>query len=141
MVRHVLLDRFDPDGVDAFVSVAGLGSGSPVLSVEVRRVGGAAGRPAPSAGALSHIDAEYAVVGVRIPLDADFAVALDRHLRVIADTMAGYGRGRRYLNFVEEPTDTPTAFTPDTHRRLAAMRDRLDPVRRMRANHPIVPAA
>ena len=41
------------EAIDAFVGVAGPDSGSPLLLSELRHLGGALGRPAESAGALT----------------------------------------------------------------------------------------
>ncbi|HEY1636241.1 MAG TPA: hypothetical protein VGF64_15895, partial [Acidimicrobiales bacterium] len=52
------------EAVDELVRVAGAGSGSPLLSVEVRHLGGELGRARPENGALGSIDAEYVLLSV-----------------------------------------------------------------------------
>jgi hypothetical protein len=141
VVKHELLDALPDEAVDRFVDVAGPGSGSPLVSAEIRHVGGAAGRPAPGAGALSHLRAAYAYVGIGIPMTPEIGAAIHGHLERIHETFGASANGRAYLNFVEEATDTRTAFAPETHARLHALRRAMDPVNRVRANHPITPAA
>lgn len=51
---HVMIDRVTPEAMRAFVELTGPGSGSPFISSEIRHLGGAAGRPAPGGGGLSH---------------------------------------------------------------------------------------
>jgi FAD/FMN-containing dehydrogenase len=56
----MLLSELPADAVDALVGIAGAGSGSPLLSVEVRHLGGALASASASNGALSSIDAGFA---------------------------------------------------------------------------------
>ena len=66
------------DAIDAFVSVAGPESGSPLLLSEVRQLGGAFGRPAENAGALSHIDAGFVMYSVGMPMTPELGEAIPR---------------------------------------------------------------
>lgn len=137
MGDQALLDDFGPDAIDAFVAVAGPGSGSPMLSAEVRHLGGAAGRPAPGAGALSHIDGEYISFGVGITMGPESAIALDAHLHRYVDAMAPFGHGKRYLNFAESKADVSTFYSETTFERLTRMRAEADPDGLFRSNHEI----
>ena len=58
------------EAIDAFVGLAGPGSGSPLLLSELRQLGGALGRPAEDGGALTHLDAAFVMYSVG---DADDA--------------------------------------------------------------------
>jgi FAD/FMN-containing dehydrogenase len=140
-VKHALFDALPPEAVDAVVAVAGPGSGSPLVSVEIRHIGGAAGRPAPDGGALSHLRAEYAYLGVGLLITAELGAAVHAHLGRVHEALAAYASGRSYLNFTEDLTDTRLAYTPEAQERLHDLRRRVDPVGRVRANHPITPAA
>ena len=57
----VLVDRLPAEALDAFVEVAGAGAQFPLLSVELRHLGGELLRPRPGNAALSSIDAQYAM--------------------------------------------------------------------------------
>src|SRR3954447_3616165 len=52
------------EAIRALVAAAGPGSGSPFISVELRQLGGALGRPTPYAGALSHIEGQFLLFSV-----------------------------------------------------------------------------
>jgi hypothetical protein len=136
-VDHLLLDRLGQDGVDAFVEAAGPDSGSPILSTEIRHLGGAAGMPAPGGGALSHMDAEFLTAAVSIPGDDALNAAILRQFEIYKGAMRPFGSGRQYLNFVEHETDTRSFFPARTHRRLAAIRAQVDPQGVFHANHEI----
>jgi FAD/FMN-containing dehydrogenase len=133
----MLLDSLPADAVAALVEVAGPGSGSPFLSLEIRHLGGALARPAPGAGALSHLDGEFALYAVGVPFDGEQAHLLDRHLDTLTRRMAPWGRNRAYLNFAERPNQAAAAFDGDVHDRLQAIRTRVDPGQLFRANQPI----
>ena len=77
---HVLLDELTPEAVDVLVGVAGADSGSPLIGVQVRQLGGALGRDADGAGALPRIDAEHGVFGVGAAFDPASRAAVENHL-------------------------------------------------------------
>ncbi len=121
-----MFDAFPPEAVEALAQAAGPGSGSPLLSVEVRHLGGALARPAPGAGALSHLDGGFAMFAVGLPMDAEQAAIIARHLRVVTGALAPWGRGRRYENFSEDPHDAAEVHRAETVARLREIRDRHD---------------
>ncbi|MFN8124606.1 MAG: FAD-binding protein [Thermoleophilia bacterium] len=137
MVKGDMFDTLTPEAVETFVAVCGPGSGSPLVSAEIRHVGGAAGRPHPGGGALDRLPAEYVSLGIGMPVSPELAAAIPAHLEHVHRAMRAAANGRTYLNFAEEPVDTRTAFDVDTHERLRRLRRRMDPVNRMKANHPI----
>lgn len=137
MGDQAMVDRFDRDAVEAFVEVAGPGSGSPLMSVEMRHLGGAVGRPAPDGGALSHIDAGYIGFGVSVVMTPEMGVAIDAQLRRFVAAMEPFGHGRQYLNFAESPTDAASFYDRTAYDRLRDIRRRVDPDGVLRANHEL----
>jgi len=140
MGDHALLDDFGDDAVDAFLAVAGPGSGSPLLSVEMRHLGGALRRRSPGAGALSHVDAGWISFSAGLVTGPEAAIALDAHLRRVTAALAPFGHGRAYLNFAMAPADPASFFEETVLQRLRRIRAAVDPAGVLRANHPI-PAA
>ncbi|HZC14037.1 MAG TPA: hypothetical protein VE270_08460, partial [Thermoleophilaceae bacterium] len=55
----------------------------------------------------------------------------------IASALAPWTEGS-YANFVENPTDARGFYDEETWRRLLAVRARVDPDQRFRANHEVV---
>jgi FAD/FMN-containing dehydrogenase len=55
----MLLDDVPPPVIDALVACAGHGSGSPLLSVELRHLGGAVAERPADAGAVGHLEAGF----------------------------------------------------------------------------------
>jgi FAD/FMN-containing dehydrogenase len=134
---QALLDHFGPDAVEAFLSVAGPGSGSPLLSAETRHIGGAVGRPAPGAGALSHIDAEYISFGVSVTPTPESAIELEAHLHRYVTALEPFGHGKQYLNFAEAKTDVSSFYGETAYARLRRVRAQADPDGIFRGNHEI----
>jgi FAD/FMN-containing dehydrogenase len=137
IVDHALLDEFGPDAVEAFVATAGPGSGSPIISAEVRHLGGALGVPAAGGGALSHVDASFMMATVGIPTDPEVGEAIEQQARKVLRALAPFDAGRTYLNFAERPTDMRSAFTADAYKRLRAVKDEVDPDDLFRSNHQL----
>jgi ribonuclease HI len=98
------------------------GSGSPLMSLELRQLGGALQRDPVEPGALGRLDAAFAVVAVGVPSAADGGAAVSAYLRRVVDRLAPWSEGRSYLNFAGRPTDARTAFDVDAFRRLAAVK-------------------
>jgi hypothetical protein len=132
-----MLDALTDEAIATLVREGGPGSGSPLLALELRQLGGALARPAEDAGALDRLDARFALFAVGIPMDPDTGRAVVAHADRIVAAMAPWGRGRSFLNFAERPTASATAFDEDAHARLLAVRARYDATSMMRANHPI----
>ena len=60
----MLLDDFPAEAIAALVAITGPGTDSPLVSLEIRHLGGAAGRADPEHGVLSAIDSPYALFAV-----------------------------------------------------------------------------
>jgi hypothetical protein len=132
-----LLDALPPEAIDALLGACGPGSGSPLVSVEVRHLGGALGRAPDGAGALGRCAGDYLLFGVGVLMDPSMSGPLRAALAGAVDAVAPWGRGRRLLNFVDAPADTRTMFDPQAHERLCEIRARVDPEGLLQANHPI----
>ena len=131
-----LLGDLGPEAIDSLVELTGPGSGSPYLSVELRHLGGALGRPAPGAGALPQLNGTFALFAVGIPMDESVAAALHEHGERIQVALAEHDRGR-YLNFTEQPTDTRVAYSEAAYTRLQEAKAKWDAENLFSANHPI----
>jgi len=134
---HVMIDRVTPEAMREFVGLTGPGSGSPFISSEMRHLGGAAGRPAPGAGALSHLDGEGALFVIGVPMDAGDHAMLTGAVKAVEAGMSRFGHGRLYRNFVEERAAADSFHARAALERLRAVRRRFDPATTIQTNHPI----
>ena len=137
----LMLRELDAAAIDEFVAAAGPDSGSPLLSAEIRHVGGAMARSGADHGALATLDASFLTFAVGMVLDDESYAANRAQLARIAEGFAPYDTGRRYLNFSEDRTDPDRFFISETHARLRAVKGEVDPWNVFRANHPIAAAA
>ena len=137
---HVLLSDLSPEVIADFVAATGPGSGSPLVSAEIRHNGGELSREAAGNGALASVPGEYMTFGVGLVFDPSSGEAVRAQLAMIEEALEPADTGRRYLNFTEETTSPEKFFTPAAHARLQAVKARVDPTELIRANHPIRPA-
>ena len=136
MSASQLLGELPAEAIDELVSVAGPGSGSNLISVELRHTGGALARSATGHGARATLPGTLAMMGVGSPFDPDAATALAARLGLLTGALKRWEAGH-YLNFVEERFDTALTFSDEDWRRLRAVKAEVDPDGVFRANHPI----
>ena len=133
----MLLSEFDDGAIDALVRVAGAGSGSPLLSVEVRHLGGALARKSPGAGALATIDGKFAMYAVGGAVTPELGAAVRAHVEIVQAVLGPYDSGRVHLNFAAKRQRGERLFGDATYRRLQAVKAAVDPDDVFRSNHPV----
>jgi len=134
-----MLGDLPPAAIDELVAVAGPGSGSPLLSVELRHLGGAAARPQPGSGALPALDGSVAIYSVGVAPDLQSGAASAGQLAKISEALAPYRGGHRYYNIVETPVDPSAFFDRQSLDRLRLVKAEYDPGNLFRASHEIGP--
>jgi hypothetical protein len=125
------------EAIDAFASVAGPGSGSPLLLSELRHLGGALGRPDPNGGALTHLESEFVMYSVGMPMTPELGEAIPQHLTKIEQTMQPWAGEGSYYNFTERPCDADAILPADVCARLAEVKRQWDPSGMIVANHSV----
>lgn len=133
---HCLLATTPPAAIDALVQVAGPDVNSPLLSVEIRQLGGALTISDPEHGALDRIEAGYVMLAVGLPMTPDLGEDIETHLRALRDALQPWDVGREYLNFAEQQTTSWRVFGPAIVR-LRTVRAIYDPNQRLQANHQV----
>jgi FAD/FMN-containing dehydrogenase len=138
----LMLSDFNDTAIDALVGIAGAGSGSPLLSVEVRHAGGVLARKAPVAGALASLDGRFLVFAVGMAPTPELGAAVRAHVELVQNALAQWDSGRTYLNFSEKRERGERLFGDLTYRRLQTVKAAVDPDDVFRSNHPVrLPAA
>jgi FAD/FMN-containing dehydrogenase len=133
----VLLGELSPEAVDALVGVAGIDSGSPLIGVQLRQLGGALGREDENAGALPKLDAEHIAFGVGAVFEEAARPAIENHLDRIQKELAPYSPGGRALNFSDRSGDVSAGFRPQVWERLKAVKAQYDPAGTFVASHQV----
>lgn len=136
---HLVLGDLPSSAIDDLVAAAGPGSGSTVISVELRHTGGALARSNADHGALDTFPGSFVTFALGAA-DDEAAEARSRSdvERVLA-TLRPYRAGA-YLNFEDHPADPASFYDADTYRRLREVKVAVDPGMLFRANHSIPPA-
>ena len=127
---QALLSGLPVAAVDALLAVAGPGSGSPQVIVELRMLGGAFGRPAAHRSAFCHRNAAYALTVIGAPMP-DTAAMVAEHATAVAAAVAPWSTGGQMPNFAPsyDPARPSRVYNDDTRHWLAALADRYDPAR------------
>jgi hypothetical protein len=141
LADHLLLDELPAAAIDALVAVAGPGSGSPLLSVELRHVGGALSRIPAGAGACARLEAAYILFMVGVPMTPELGAAIPPRLAQVKAACAPWAAERVYLNFAEGHVDTARAFGEEAFAALQAVKATYDGRDVIHANHPVAPAS
>jgi FAD/FMN-containing dehydrogenase len=137
-----LLDELPPAAIDTIVEAVGPDSGSPLLSLELRLLGGALTEAPPDAGALASVEQAFLTLGVGMVMDPGMASAINAHLDLVSNALEPWDSGVKYANLIEVPIDPRVLYPPETFDRLQQVKARYDPHDLFRANHPIpCPAA
>jgi FAD/FMN-containing dehydrogenase len=132
-----LLDELPRAAIDTIVEAVGPDSGSPLLSLELRLLGGALTEAPPDAGALASLDQAFLTLGVGMVMDPGMASAINAHLDLVSNALEPWDSGVKYANFVDVPIDTRMCYPPETFDRLQEVKARYDRHDLFRANHPI----
>jgi hypothetical protein len=135
-----MLRELDDEAMDVLIRTAGKDSGSPLLQVDLRHLGGALAEKAQGAGALASLEGEFAVSAVGVPMGPVTPEAVHGALKGLAEALEPFGTGISYLNFTERPSDAATAFSEEDYARLRAVKAELDPDQIIRGGQEIEPA-
>ncbi len=134
---HQLLADLDADSLAALVAAVGPDSGSPLVSFEIRQLGGALGRRGEGSGALGALCGRYLTFGVGIPGSEAEAEAIVASLGDARRALEVVDSGGHYANFTETPVAAASIYGERTLARMREIRTRIDPDGLLRANHSI----
>jgi FAD/FMN-containing dehydrogenase len=135
--HHQVLRDLPDEAIDAFAALAGPEARSPLLLTELRHVGGALGREDQNGGALSHLDADFVMFGIGLPMTPELGQAIGAHLDRFDEAMQPWAAEGGYFNFAERPCDTDAILPPETCARLADVKRRYDPDNMIVSNHAV----
>lgn len=132
-----LLGPLPEAGVDALLAEVGPDSPTMLTIAELRQLGGALARPADGAGALDHLEGEFALFGCAMAPTPDHAAVGHAQATALVRALEPHANDRTYLNFAENPVETKRAFDESAWLQLKGIRSAVDPYGVFTANHPV----
>ncbi len=132
------LESLPADAIDELLRTAGPGSGSPLLSVEVRQFGGALSRPRPDHAALAAAPGEYALYAVGIAATPEMASANEAQIGRVRQAMSPWTAPGIVANFAETRREPASLWGKDALARLQRLKEEIDPDNVFRSNHPVL---
>jgi FAD/FMN-containing dehydrogenase len=123
--NSVLVHGLPADAVDALDAAAGHGSGSNLLFVELRQLGGALARPAPRGGALDRLDGSFLVLGVGLDVGTGWSAVREDATRIL-DSLAPWTSSASYLSMAYEAA-ARRGWSAASYDRLQRIRQSVDP--------------
>jgi hypothetical protein len=123
--RGMLLTCLPDEAVARLLALAGPGSDTPQIMVEIRQAGGALAREAEHENAFDHRAAAYSVLTVGIAFDPRVAP----HSEALFAALSDWDTGGCWPNFAppHDAASARRAYRPETLARLAAVAERYDP--------------
>jgi FAD/FMN-containing dehydrogenase len=124
---HRLLGTIGHEAIDTFAALTAHESGSPLVTAEIRHLGGALSRATEGHGALGVVPGQFVVFGAGMVVNEAAGEAVHAHLEKLVAGFEAYDSGRVYTNFVEQPMPTSAAFDEYTYARLRKIKGAYDP--------------
>jgi FAD/FMN-containing dehydrogenase len=144
-VQHAeMLSELSPEAIEALVEVAGAGSGSPLIMLELRQLGGALSRTPDVLSPMGRDDAHFIMNGIGATFTPEMAEGVKAHLARVVEATRPYQTGGTYVNFMEldgaSADRVRAAYPPEDWERLVALKDRYDAKNVFRFNRNIAPS-
>ena len=133
----MLLAELPAQAVDALVESAGEPAGVPLVTVELRHLGGALARPHAAHGALSSLDADYSLFAAGMVPAPELEAGVRAQVDAVKAALRPWAARHRYLNFADRPADPRTFWSEQAFHRLRRIKTAFDPDGRIRSNHPV----
>ncbi len=137
----VMVDALDEEAIAAMLEVAGPGTESPLVMVELRQLGGALRERKPGAGALGALDGSFALYALGVPMTPELGEAIEARADALIQALAPWSRGKPYLNFAEKRVAIGDAIGDEAYARLEAIKAQVDPAGRFRSGHALAQAS
>ena len=134
----LFLERLPDEAIDAFVQTGV----PPLISLEIRQLGGAMASSSHHHGAVGTLDAGYVMFAVGMAPNPGIAAAVHEAVDLVKARLAPWESERTYFNFSERQVGGARLYPRKTYtyQRLRKLRAAHDPGEMFVSNHPIPPA-
>ncbi|MEV8632727.1 FAD-binding oxidoreductase [Streptosporangium sp. NPDC051023] len=111
---------------------------APLLSLQIRHLGGALARPVPGGGACGHLSEPYSLYMIGVTPTAEAVAAAETRQKEIAGALVPYTSGRKPYTFLGVGERAAAAFPGDVLARLRGVKRARDPRNVFRSNYPVL---
>ena len=132
-----MLNEVDDELIDRFVQRI---VGAPILSAEIRHLGGAVARRSSQHGAINSFDAPYIMFAVGLAPTPELVEVVETVVADLREALEPWEADHTYMNFAETSRKAATLFASASYHRLRQIKAIVDPTDLIRSNHPIAPA-
>jgi FAD/FMN-containing dehydrogenase len=132
----MLLESLDAAAVAAIVDAAAMDGTAPLVSLEIRHLDGAVGRPDPNA-ALSHLETPFAMYAIGSPLGPVTETAIRERLGEVRAAASPWASRRTYFNFADDDVEVADLYPLGAAHKLAEIRSQVDRDGLFRSRHTI----
>jgi hypothetical protein len=122
------------------VALTGPAADTSLATIEIRHLGGALARPAPSGGAQPEIDAKYVMFTGGFAPTPEAGDTVRVQAQAVKDALAAWHAAYDYYNFAETPAGAGAVLPPASYRRLEKIKTTYDPEQVIISAHPVWPA-
>ena len=139
--RAHLLPRVDDDVAARFLDVATAsesGSVAPLVTAQIRHLGGALARRVPDAGAAGRIEEDYLLYLFGSAYTPDQAADVRQQQAAISDALAPYTSGRTPFTLLARPQSAACAFPANVLARLRDVKRANDPLNVIRSTYSVL---
>jgi FAD/FMN-containing dehydrogenase len=125
----ILMSDFPAEAADRLLAAAGPGSGTALIMVEVREMGGAYARRPEHPDSFDHRDARFSLLCVGLAASPEMTAAAEASAAGVFGALAPWDTGRVWPNFgpVHDEWSARRAYDEGTRERLAAVVRAYDP--------------
>jgi FAD/FMN-containing dehydrogenase len=128
------LDDVDDELIARFVDEV---VGAPILSAELRQLGGAVGRPKPEHGAVAAFESPFIMFAVGVAPTPEAKHAVEESVRSLRAALEPWQSPHTYMNYAATRRSARTLFSEAAYHRLRRVKAKYDPENVIRSNHPI----
>jgi hypothetical protein len=139
-----MLGDLSSEAIETLVELCGAGSGSPLIMLELRQLGGALARTADRLSTMGAGDSKFIMNGVGPAFTPEMAEGVLAYLDHVAEATRPFQTGDAYVNFMElegaSPERVKASYPPEDYERLVALKASYDPNNLFRFNRNIAPS-